>query len=107
MVNNSIILELVERIKEFDPEKIILFGSYANGNPTEDSDVDLLVVKENEPALRNLRIAIRSKLFDIYYNNKFELDLFVDNEEHINYRKNIGDMFYEELLTKGKVLYAK
>ncbi len=107
MVNNTTILELVERIKEFDPEKIILFGSYANGNPNEHSDLDFFVVKENEPALRDLRIAIRSKLFDIYYKNKFELDLFVDNEEHINYRKSISDMFYDELITNGKVLYAK
>lgn len=107
MVSEIVINELVERIKQFDPDKIILFGSYAYGNPTEHSDVDIFVVKNDEPELRDMRISIRSSLFDIYYNKKFEIDLFVDNEDNINYRKSIGDMFYDELTMKGKVLYAK
>ena len=107
MVSNETIQELVERIKQFDPDKIILFGSYAYGTPNEHSDVDLFVVKENEPSLRDLRISIRSKLFDIYYKKNFNLDLFVDNNEHINYRKSIGDLFYNDLTSKGKILYAK
>ncbi len=45
MITEENIRELCERIvQEFQPEKIILFGSYASGNPTPDSDVDLLVV---------------------------------------------------------------
>jgi predicted nucleotidyltransferase len=108
MVTQSTIQQLVDRIKQFDPEKIILFGSYANGAPSDDSDVDLFVVKNIDiQDIRQTRIEIRRSLFNIIWNNKIELDLFVDNEEHINYRTNIGDKFYEELLTKGKILYAK
>jgi predicted nucleotidyltransferase len=108
MINNTTIQELVERIKQFDPEKVILFGSYAYGTPTDDSDVDLFVVKNIDMQdIRQTRIEIRRSLFNIIWNNKIELDLLVDNEEHINYRINIGDKFYEELTTKGKILYAK
>jgi predicted nucleotidyltransferase len=108
MVTESIIQQLLDRIKQFDPEKVILFGSYAYGMPTDDSDIDLFVVKNiDKQDIRQTRIEIRRSLFNIVWNNKIEVDLFVDNEEHINYRINIGDKFYEEITTKGKVLYAK
>ena len=108
MVTESIIQQLLDQIKQFDPEKVILFGSYAYGTPSNDSDIDLFVVKNiDNQDIRQIRIAIRRSLFNIVWNNKIEVDLFVDNEEHINYRINIGDKFYEELTTKGKVLYAK
>jgi predicted nucleotidyltransferase len=108
MVTESIIQQLVDRIKEFDPEKIILFGSYAYGTPTKDSDVDLFVIKNIDlQDIRETRIEIRRSLFSIRYENQIEIDLLVDNEDHINYRINIGDKFYEELTTKGKILYAK
>ena len=108
MVTNTVIQQLVDRIKQFDPEKIILFGSYAYGTPTDDSDVDLFVVKNiDADNIRQTRIEIRRSLFNIRWENKIEIDLIVDNEDHINYRINIGDKFYEELTTKGKILYAK
>jgi predicted nucleotidyltransferase len=108
MVTESIIQQLLDRIKQFDPEKVILFGSYANGTPSNESDIDLFVVKNiDKQDIRQARIEIRRSLFNIVWNNKIEVDLFVDNEEHINYRINIGDKFYEEIATKGKVLYAK
>lgn len=108
MVTESIIQQLLERIKQFDPEKVILFGSYAYGTPSSVSDIDLFVIKNiDKQDIRQTRIAIRRSLFNIVWNNKIEVDLFVDNEEHINYRRNIGDKFYEELTTKGKILYAK
>jgi len=108
MVTDTIIQQLVERIKQFSPEKVILFGSYAYGTPTDDSDVDLFVVKNIDMQdIRQTRIEIRRSLFNIIWENKIELDLLVDNEDHINYRINIGDKFYEELTTKGKILYAK
>lgn len=108
MVTESIIQQLVDRIKQFDPEKIILFGSYAYGKPNLDSDIDLLVIKNIAlQDIRKTRIEIRKSLFSIRYENQIEIDLLVDNEDHINYRINIGDKFYEELTTKGIILYAK
>ncbi len=108
MITESTINQLVERIKQFDPEKVILFGSYAYGVPSGKSDVDLFVIKDvDKQDIRQTRIDIRRSLFNIVWDNKIELDLFVDNQENINYRIEIGDKFYEELTTKGKVLYAK
>uniref|UniRef100_A0A7C1FRL8 Nucleotidyltransferase domain-containing protein n=1 Tax=Caldilinea aerophila TaxID=133453 RepID=A0A7C1FRL8_9CHLR len=40
--------EILERLQPLDPERVILFGSYAYGNPTEDSDIDLYVVTKDE-----------------------------------------------------------
>jgi Nucleotidyltransferase domain. len=40
--------EILERLRPLDPERVILFGSYAHGNPTEDSDIDLYVVTKAE-----------------------------------------------------------
>ncbi len=108
MVTQSTIQQLVDRIKQFDPEKIILFGSYAYGTQSENSDVDLFVIKNIDMQdIRQTRIEMRRDLFDIIWENKIELDLLVDNEDHINHRINIGDKFYEELTTKGIILYAK
>ncbi len=108
MVTSSVIQQLVDTIRQFDPEKIILFGSYAYGTPSENSDVDLFVVKNiDQKDIRQTRIEIRRSLFRIRYDNKIEVDLLVDNENHINHRINIGDKFYEEITTKGKILYAK
>ncbi len=108
MVNNTTILELVERIKEFDPDKIILFGSYANGNATDESDVDLFVVKNLEMGkIRDMRIEMRRSISNIIWDYKIDVDLLLDNEEHINYRISIGDKFYDEIITNGKLLYAK
>jgi len=108
MVTSSVIQQLVDTIRQFDPEKIILFGSYAYGTPSENSDVDLFVVKNIDlKDIRQTRIEIRRSLFRIRYDNKIEVDLLVDNENNINHRINIGDKFYEEITTKGKILYAK
>lgn len=108
MVTESIIQQLVDRIKQFDPEKIILFGSYAYGTPNDDSDVDLFVIKnvKNEDR-RELRLNIRSQLRDIIYNQKVPVDLLLDNQEHINERIKLGDSIYEEIMNKGKTVYAK
>ncbi len=108
MVTESIIQQLVDRIKQFEPEKIILFGSYAYGTPNDDSDVDLFVVKnvKNEDR-RDLRLSIRRHLRDIIYNQKVPVDLLLDSQEHINERIKIGDSVYEEIMNKGKIVYVK
>lgn len=108
MVNSNVINEMVERIKAFDPEKIILFGSYAYGTPTEHSDVDLLVVKNIENAeIRPVRLLMREKLRDIIYNQRVPVDLLLDSEQHINERIAIGDTIYAEIMQKGRTVYAK
>ena len=54
--------EIVKRLKPLDPEKVILFGSYAWGNPTEDSDIDLYVVTKDDFIPKNFKEKIEIKL---------------------------------------------
>jgi uncharacterized protein len=98
---------IVEKIKHEKPEKIILFGSYAYGNPGNESDVDILVIKNiDENKIRDFRIKIKMLLWDIIINENIPVDILVDNQDRINQRINDGDMFYKEIMSKGNVLYA-
>jgi predicted nucleotidyltransferase len=86
--------------REFRPRKIVLFGSYAYGQPTPDSDVDLLVVmpfRGNDVAKA---IEIRSR-----FDTPFPLDLIVRKPEFIVRRERERDMFIELLMTEGQVMY--
>ena len=89
-------------VKQFQPEKIILFGSYAWGEPNQDSDVDLFVVKETENT-RDLAREINRAIFP----RPFPMDLIVYRPKQLEKRKRMGDLFINEVLNKGKVLYAR
>src|SRR5262245_22274754 len=87
--------------EEFQPDKIILFGSYAYGTPHEDSDVDLLVVM---PAYNqhNKAAQIRYRLA-----SPFPLDLIVRTPKEMKWRLEEGEWFLTEIMSRGKVLYEK
>jgi uncharacterized protein len=108
MINiNQIISNVTEALKNEGVEKIILFGSYAYGTPTEDSDIDLLVIKnipENE--VRNFRIRLKKALWNSLGKQNYSFDILVDNEKRINDRILMGDLFYKEIYSKGRVLYV-
>ena len=87
--------------KQFRPQKIILFGSYAYGKPTEDSDVDLLVIM-GRTRHRGERMSLRIRHA---VPAGFPMDLLVRTPGFISKRMTWGDPFTQEILTKGKVLY--
>jgi predicted nucleotidyltransferase len=87
--------------KRFRPQKIILFGSYAYGKPTEDSDVDLLVVM-NRTRYRGERMSLRIRHA---VSAGFPMDLLVRTPGFISKRMTWGDPFTQEILRNGKVLY--
>ena len=94
----SVIGNITEMLKNEGVEKVILFGSYAYGVPTNDSDIDLLVIKnipENET--RNFRIKIKKALWNKLGKLNLSFDILVDNEQRINERILMGDMFYQEI----------
>jgi predicted nucleotidyltransferase len=94
-----------EVARRFDPLKIVLFGSYAYGTPTEDSDVDLMVVMRKGPdgtPNRDRALAIREGI-----PRAFPLDLLVRDPEDIKWRLEEGDCFLQEVVSKGRVLYEK
>ena len=85
------------------PEKIILFGSYAYGHPTHDSDVDyLLVVKDRT---RKKRHIISYKASSALIPRPFPVDIIVRSSREIAPRIKGGDFFLEEIFEKGRVLY--
>ena len=89
-------------VKEFNPEKVILFGSYAWGTPHEDSDVDLLVVKETEDT-RKTAIEIRKKLFPAY----FPMDVLVYPSKSLDEKITVDrNLFLEDIVKNGVILYA-
>ena len=88
-------------VREFAPLQVILFGSYAYGTPTEDSDVDLLVVMdipEAETSRQATEIWQRIP-------RRFSMDLLVRSPEEIAYRISHNDWFLREITEKGEVLY--
>jgi predicted nucleotidyltransferase len=86
---------------KFDPDRIILFGSYAYGQPHEWSDVDLLVVMRAHDET-NQAIRIINSL-----EAPFSLDLIVRTPEKIERDWRDGDWFLREVLAKGKVIHEK
>jgi len=101
--------QIIERLKPLKPNKIILFGSYAYGTPNEDSDIDLFLLKNDLEIkdIRNYKLELQKKLFDIQKKYLLGIDIFVDSTERMNYRiKNVKDQFYDEILTKGIKIYG-
>jgi uncharacterized protein len=90
--------EVAER---FEPDKIILFGSYAYGTPHADSDVDILVIM---PARNEL-----DQAFKIHWaiQPPFPLDIIVRTPKNMKWRLEEGDSFLHEVVSRGKFLYEK
>lgn len=94
--------EIKEKIvKEFQPQKIILFGSYAWGTPTDDSDLDLFIIKESQER----RIDRQRKLRKILWGSEVPMDFLVYTPKEVEKRLEIEDPFVSYILSKGKVLY--
>jgi predicted nucleotidyltransferase len=95
----SVVRQIVER---FQPEQIILFGSYAYGRPSPGSDVDLLVVMDTP--LKEMEQAVRICQSIEYH---FGLDLIVRTPATMARRLALGGSFLHEATRKGKVLYER
>lgn len=91
-------------VREYDPERIVLFGSYADGAPTRDSDVDLLIVKATteRPFDRSLRVRRLLRGTEI----AVPIDLLILTPEEVELRLARGDAFLDTILRRGVVLHA-
>jgi predicted nucleotidyltransferase len=101
MVNSEAIQHLSESIaREFQPSSIILFGSYAYGTPTDDSDVDLLVILpfRGKPIHKALEIIRKVQ-------PSIPVDLLVRTPEQVEERMANNDLFLREIVSKGRKLY--
>ncbi|MEW5768348.1 MAG: nucleotidyltransferase domain-containing protein [bacterium] len=93
-------------IKEYMPEKIILFGSYCYGKSTKDSDIDLLIIKDTQKKNRIDRFV---EVKRIIYNPRFKISIspLILTSNELNERLEMGDDFLREITTKGEVLYER
>jgi predicted nucleotidyltransferase len=100
-IPEEVIQELARQIAEkFHPERIILFGSYAYGNPRPESDVDLLVIMDTP--LKETRQALQIRR---HLNLRFGVDILVYTPERLKQRLEWGDFFLREIVERGKILY--
>ena len=89
---------LIEAAK---PKRIVLFGSYARGDASEDSDIDIMVVEQNPPN----RLTEMVRLNRLLRSLDIAVDLLVVSEEKFNYWRDTPGNVYFEAASEGKVLY--
>ena len=90
-------------VRDLQPEKIILFGSYAYGAPTPDSDVDLLVIMDTDAPRKERHWAVSQLLIP----RQFPVDVLVKTPEEVEQALAGGDFFIREILTRGVILYER
>ena len=89
-------------VRKYSPDKIMLFGSYAKGNPSPDSDVDLLVIIDTKQSTWELAVEISLAL-----KHSFPMDIIVRTPQEIARRLKYGDFFIKNIMENGKVLYER
>lgn len=102
-VNVSLPVAVSRIAAKIQPIKIILFGSYARGNPTPDSDVDLLVIVDSEASPRERSWAVSRLLLP----RPFPVDILVKTPQEIQKALDEGDFFIQEIINQGIVLYDR
>ncbi|RJP74280.1 MAG: nucleotidyltransferase domain-containing protein [Candidatus Abyssobacteria bacterium SURF_17] len=99
------ILEMAEKIaRQYQPKKIILFGSYAHGEPGEDSDVDFLIIKNTDKRPIDRWVEVKRLLRTI--SGTLPVSPLVYTEQEIDERIAIKDFFLQEVFETGEVLYG-
>lgn len=90
---------VIKIVKEYQPEKIILFGSRAHGNERPDSDYDFIIIKDTKT--RWIRRAL--EIPDV----PFQADFFVYTPEEFQRMQEQGNLFLESALSNHTVLYER
>jgi predicted nucleotidyltransferase len=103
--------ELVENLKPADPLKIVLFGSHARGTAREDSDIDIMVILDNDYVAANYtermnRFLSVSRLVRGIH-GKFAMDILVYSRKELGIIKSNGNDFIDEVEETGRVIYEK
>lgn len=101
LVSRGTILDVARRIgTSFRPLRIVLFGSYAYGEPTPESDVDMLVIMDTALSEIDQAVEIAQTV-----EHHFGLDLLVRTPESLDRRLALGDPFLREVVERGEVIY--
>jgi len=97
---------IIEKLKPLNPDKIILFGSYAYGTPNEDSDIDLFLLKDDLTNIRKYELEAMNRLISVQLDyNTNGIDILSAPTKYIKQRE---DYFYKvDILQNGKVWYER
>ena len=88
---------LANKIKsKFNPQKIILFGSYAYGNPSKGSDLDFFIIMDTHISVREQAFLIRRELKE-----PIPIDVIVRTPQQVEERIQLGDFFIKQIMRKG------
>jgi predicted nucleotidyltransferase len=108
---DNILNDLINRLKVSDPYKIILFGSCVGGKETDDSDIDLMVILDNDDIAKNYeerqnkKLYIRRLVREINYD--VALDILVYSKGELKKLKECGNYFINEIEKTGRIIYEK
>ena len=103
-VDEELLKEMVRRILEVtQPDKIILFGSYARGNATESSDIDILIIQPSDLPRYKRATPIRLALLGLFPSK----DIVVYTPEEVEEWKSASTSFIASVLREGRVLYER
>jgi uncharacterized protein len=104
MIEVNKIIDVVNRIADgFDPEKIILFGSYATGNPNNDSDIDLLVIKDTNLPRHKRSLDIQKSL----RGSMIPMDILVYTRKEFEQEQHNKYSFLSYAIKTSKILYER
>jgi predicted nucleotidyltransferase len=104
MLSQKDIARIIETVKvRANPERIYLFGSYAGGQPTDKSDLDLLVVDNSARDKNLVALEISQALFP----RNFGLDLIVASTDEIQAKQQKNLSFWVDIIRRGKVVYER
>jgi predicted nucleotidyltransferase len=93
--------KIVECLKRYDPERIIIFGSVVRGDADEQSDVDVVVIKQTDKRFLD-RLLDVAKLLD---NDLGKVDVFVYTSDEFEEMRRQENPFIEKIVTEGRVIY--
>jgi predicted nucleotidyltransferase len=104
MIDSDKINEVVSKIAtRFNPDKIILFGSYANGTQNEDSDLDLLIIKDSDLPMQKRGFDIRLSLIG----TMIPMDILMYTQSEFEQEKSKNFSFINSAIKNSKVLYER
>ena len=104
MIETTKITDIVNRIAiRFNPDKIILFGSYATGNPNKDSDLDLLIIKDTDLPRHRRSFDIQKLLIG----SMIPMDILVYTNDEFEQEQNERYSFLNSAIKTSKILYER
>ncbi|MDR0911979.1 MAG: nucleotidyltransferase domain-containing protein [Methanobrevibacter sp.] len=102
MIRKQIAIDFAQSINNKSIEKIILFGSVARGDDTEDSDIDILIIVKDPTSEFSIKKEIYEKVFNVLMNEKIRISVKIRTKEF--YQKYINSSFLSNVIKDGVII---